>query len=60
MQFWAFGTLGSFTTFSAFSLDVVRLVDAGHPGGAAGYVLVSMVGGLWLALLGQRLATATR
>ncbi len=36
------GVLGGFTTFSAFSLDVLKLVNAGHMGSAASYVLASV------------------
>jgi fluoride exporter len=36
------GVLGGFTTFSAFSLDVLKLVNAGHMGSAATYVLASV------------------
>lgn len=41
------GVLGGFTTFSAFSLDVVKLVQAGHLGSAliyaGGSVILSLV-----------------
>lgn len=43
------GVLGGFTTFSAFSLDVVRLWDAGAAAAAAGYALASV--GLSVAAL---------
>ena len=50
------GVLGGFTTFSAFSLDTLRLVEAGRIMAAGGYVLASVVLsiaacglGLWLA-----------
>lgn len=33
------GALGGFTTFSAFSLDVLKLVEAGRIGFAGGYIL---------------------
>ena len=36
------GILGGFTTFSAFSLDTLRLVDAGRAPMAALYVLASV------------------
>lgn len=55
VPFWAIGVLGSFTTFSAFSLDVVQLLDSGRLIAAAGYVAVSVVGGIALALVGERL-----
>lgn len=37
------GVLGGFTTFSAFSLDALKLWEAGATGAAAGYVLGSVV-----------------
>ena len=37
------GVLGGFTTFSTFSLDVLRLYEAGRVSAAGGYVLVSVV-----------------
>lgn len=43
------GVLGGFTTFSAFSLDAVTLLERGQPGTAAGYVAASV--GLSLAAL---------
>jgi fluoride exporter len=36
------GFLGGFTTFSAFSLDVLKLVNSGHSGPAMVYVLASV------------------
>jgi CrcB protein len=60
LQFWAIGVLGSFTTFSAFSLDVVHLLDANRPMPALGYVTASVIGGLFLALTGQRLGASFR
>ncbi len=38
------GVLGGFTTFSAFSLDVVSMIERGAIGVAFGYVLVSVIG----------------
>jgi CrcB protein len=58
LQFWAIGVLGSFTTFSAFSLDVFRLLTEAQTLTAAGYVGSSTVGGLIAALLGQRVGQA--
>lgn len=52
VRFWAVGVLGSFTTFSTFSVDLVVLLDAGHPGLALSYGLASVVGGLGMAVLG--------
>ncbi|TCQ09274.1 fluoride efflux transporter CrcB [Sphingomonas sp. PP-CC-3A-396] len=40
----AVGVLGGFTTFSAFSLDVVTMIERGAIGVAFGYVLVSVIG----------------
>lgn len=37
------GVLGGFTTFSAFSLDVLTLWERGQQGGALIYVLVSVL-----------------
>ncbi len=41
--FLATGILGGFTTFSAFSLDAVRLYEGGEAGAAVIYVLASVV-----------------
>jgi CrcB protein len=60
VQFWAIGMLGSFTTFSAFSFDVFHLLEAKRPLLAGGYVAASIVGGLVLALAGQRLGSSIR
>ena len=50
------GVLGGLTTFSSFSLEVLRLLEAGQLGVAAGYLLSSVVGGLLAAWLGMSLA----
>jgi CrcB protein len=50
------GFLGSFTTFSTFGLETVRLLQAGQVGLAATYAIASMVGGLAATWLGLRLA----
>lgn len=50
------GVLGGFTTFSAFSLDAVRLYLDGQTGAAAGYVLGSV--GLSLLALVAGMAAA--
>jgi fluoride exporter len=44
--FLAVGVLGGYTTYSAFALEVVGLADAGALAGAAGYLLVSVLGGV--------------
>lgn len=52
--FLATGLLGGFTTFSAFSLDVMLLYERGAPALAATYVILSIVlslGGLFIGLL---------
>ncbi len=50
------GILGGFTTFSAFSLDALKLWDAGQAGQAAAYVLASVVLSLAAVALGAALA----
>lgn len=46
------GVLGGFTTFSAFSLDAVALVERGEIGSALAYVLTSVAGALALFAAG--------
>lgn len=48
----AIGGLGALTTFSAFSLEVVTLFEAGSPGTAVSYAAVSTVAGLVMASIG--------
>lgn len=60
LRFWAIGALGSFTTFSGFSVDVVRLTDGGRGWVALGYVLASMLGGVLAALMGDGLGRGWR
>lgn len=50
------GVLGGFTTFSAFAADTVLLLDDGMVIAAAGYVVVTLAGGILAARLGQRIA----
>lgn len=50
------GLLGGFTTFSAFSLDTLKLIEAGQPLQAAAYVLGSVVLSLIAVALGVALA----
>ena len=48
------GVLGSFTTFSAFSLDAVLMLERGSLGPAFGYICGSVllsIGGLFAGLL---------
>lgn len=60
LRFWAIGALGSFTTLSTFSLEVFRLIDIGHLSTAVGYVFASTLGGLAVALIGDRVGAVTR
>jgi fluoride exporter len=60
LQFWAIGVLGSFTTFSAFSMDLVELVAAGRVFASLWYVSLSLLGGLALARFGRRIGAVVR
>lgn len=57
IRFWAIGVLGSFTTFSAFSVDTLLLLQHASVSAAAWYVTVSILGGLTLARIGTRIGT---
>jgi len=53
------GLLGGFTTFSAFSLELMVLVERGQPGQAFLYAAVSVLAGLsalYLGLIAMRVA----
>lgn len=50
------GLLGSYTTFSTLTIEVVRIADAGDVVIAAGYGVTSVVAGLAAAALGHALA----
>jgi len=52
------GFLGGFTTFSAFGMETVFLYRRGELWLAAGYVGASVVGGLILAWMGERISAA--
>lgn len=52
------GVLGGFTTFSTFSLENVHLLRNGQIATLFAYALVSLAGGLGLALAGYFLARA--
>jgi fluoride exporter len=58
--FLAVGVLGGYTTYSALAVEVVELVDDGAVALAAGYVVLSVVGGVTAvavgALAGRRAA----
>jgi fluoride exporter len=60
LHLWAIGALGSFTTFSTFSIEVFRLIDTGEIPLAVIYVVASIFLGLGAALLGQRLGRVGR
>ena len=46
------GVLGGFTTFSAFSLELVNMIERGAAGTAAAYLLLSVFGGVIGLFLG--------
>lgn len=46
------GLLGGFTTFSAFSAELVTMLHRGQAAMAAGYVTVSLVSGVVAVLIG--------
>jgi fluoride exporter len=48
------GLIGSFTTFSTFSVETVHLMDTSHWGMAILYVLLSLWGGLLFSWMGYR------
>jgi fluoride exporter len=53
------GLLGGFTTFSAFSLELMLLIERGQPGTAFVYAAVSVLAGLtglYVGLIVMRLA----
>jgi CrcB protein len=50
------GVCGGFTTFSAFSLENVQLLQSGKTGIALAYIIVSMVLGIAATFLGYQLA----
>jgi CrcB protein len=54
------GLLGGLTTFSGFTLDAVLMADAGHPGLAAGYLLVGLGTLVAGGVAGHRLGRALR
>jgi CrcB protein len=56
--FLATGVLGGFTTYSAFAVDTVALIDAGRAAVAAGYVIASVLGGALAVVAGLLLGRA--
>lgn len=52
------GILGGFTTFSAFSLETVAMIEGGAIGPAAAYVVASVVGSTVLLFAGMLVGRA--
>jgi CrcB protein len=52
------GVLGGFTTFSAFSLDAVQMLQRGDHGLALAYILASVVGSILALFAGLQLSRA--
>ncbi|CAC97417.1 TPA: fluoride efflux transporter CrcB [Listeria innocua] len=48
------GFIGAFTTFSAFSVDTIELLQQGEVVLAISYILVSLIGGLVMVKFGRR------
>jgi CrcB protein len=53
------GLLGGFTTFSAFSLEALLLLQRGQAAAAAGYVVASVAGCLVAAWIAFSITSAT-
>ncbi|WP_276270525.1 fluoride efflux transporter CrcB [Haloarcula litorea] len=51
------GACGSFTTFSSFSVDTVRLWERGRPAAAVGNAAVNLAGALLAVALARGLVT---
>lgn len=49
------GFIGSFTTFSTFSVETIVMLESGNLIGALSYVILSMLLGLFSSWLGYRL-----
>lgn len=47
------GFIGAFTTFSAFSVDTIELLQQGEVVLAISYILVSLIGGLVMVKFGR-------
>jgi fluoride exporter len=54
----AVGVLGGYTTYSAFAVEVVRLIESGAPVVAGTYVVASVVGGVAAVAAGTLAAHA--
>lgn len=53
------GALGGFTTFSAFSIEVVLMLERGEAWPAAAYIAASVIGSIVAVLAGLSLVRAT-
>jgi CrcB protein len=53
------GMLGGFTTFSAFSVEAMQMVQRGEAGLAGAYVVSSVAGALMMTFIGFCLARAS-
>ncbi|WP_249730295.1 fluoride efflux transporter CrcB [Paenibacillus sp. J2TS4] len=54
------GFIGSFTTFSTFSVETIQLMAGGQWGTASLYLLASLLGGLAAAWVGWRIGSTVR
>lgn len=54
------GLIGSFTTFSTFSIEVIQMIDADSWGMALFYIILSLWGGFALAWCGYQVATRSK
>lgn len=52
------GLLGGFTTFSAFGLETVTMLDAGAGGRALGYAVASVLGVVGAVIAGRMIGRA--
>jgi CrcB protein len=59
LLFLGVGVLGGFTTFSAFSLETVQMIERGDLAVAAAYAVSSVAGSVALLFVGLWLARAT-
>jgi CrcB protein len=50
--FFGVGILGGLTTFSTYSTDTYRLIDAGRPALALGYAMLTLVAALTATIAG--------
>ena len=48
------GFIGSFTTFSAFSVETITLIDSDQIGFAILYIIVSVIGGIIVSNIGWK------